>query len=145
MIYTLTGIDDPLSKHLNEDPVRPHIPHEFRFGIDRFVYALLDDDDNQVKAMVCTKLCHGVPSNEDDLLNPSIDLDTMVFYTIWSYTKGAGQELLRKVLLQIKSEMPGVKQFVTLSPPTELARRFHLKNGATIYRINETSVNYEYK
>jgi hypothetical protein len=33
---------------------------------------------------------------------------------------------------------------VTLSPKTEMARRFHHKNGATTYRENADSVNYQY-
>jgi hypothetical protein len=33
---------------------------------------------------------------------------------------------------------------VTLSPKTEMARRFHLKNGAIIFRENIETINYEY-
>jgi hypothetical protein len=33
---------------------------------------------------------------------------------------------------------------VTLSPKTDMARKFHLKNGAKIFRENEETVNYEY-
>ncbi len=146
MIYTLSGPLDPLTAHIVDDPVRPHIPLNDRFGLDRFVFALVDDEDtNRVLAMVCTKMCHGTPASEEELLADDINLDTVVFYTIWSYDKGAGQELLRKALAKAKVEMPGIKRFITLSPPTEMARKFHLKNGATIFRINETSVNYEYK
>ena len=146
MIYTLSGLEDPLTAKLVEDPVRPHIPHDKRFGLDRAVLALLDDDTKEVKAMVCTKFCHGAPASEEELLEDAVDLDTIVFYTIWSYDKGAGQELLKKALMQIKMEMPGIKRFVTLSPPTEMARKFHLKNGATIYwLIGTDTVNYEYK
>jgi len=47
-------------------------------------------------------------------------------------------------LKQLALQMPNVKRFVTLSPPTELARRFHIRNGANIFRVNEQSVNYEY-
>ena len=38
-----------------------------------------------------------------------------------------------------------LKRFVTLSPKTELAKRFHLKNGAIVYRENDETVNYEYQ
>jgi len=146
MIYTLSDPSDPLTAYVKDDPVRPHIPLEDRFGLDRFVFALVDNDDTtKVLAMVCTKMCHGAPASEEELLADDTDLDTIVFYTIWSYDKGAGQELLRKVLAKAKVEMPGVNRFVTLSPQTEMARIFHLKNSATIFRINETSVNYEYK
>jgi len=37
-----------------------------------------------------------------------------------------------------------VKRFITLSPQTEMARRFHLRNGAVVLQVNTTSVNYEY-
>jgi hypothetical protein len=37
-----------------------------------------------------------------------------------------------------------IKRFVTLSPKTEMAKRFHLKNGAIVFRENEETVNYEY-
>jgi len=33
---------------------------------------------------------------------------------------------------------------VTLSPKTNLARRFHLKNGAIVFRENIDTTNYEY-
>jgi hypothetical protein len=45
----------------------------------------------------------------------------------------------------IKNTMPDVKRFVTLSPMTDMARRFHLSNGAGVLQVNSTSVNYEYK
>jgi hypothetical protein len=34
---------------------------------------------------------------------------------------------------------------VTLSPKTEMARRFHLKNGASELRENSNTINYIYK
>ena len=70
---------------------------------------------------------------------------TVVFYSIWSYKPGAGRELLLQTVKNIKEDYPTVTTFVTLSPPTEMARRFHLKNGATVYRTNTETVNYEYK
>jgi hypothetical protein len=45
----------------------------------------------------------------------------------------------------IAAEMPTVTTFVTLSPKTEMARRFHLKNGAGVYRENSDTINYIYK
>ncbi len=143
MIYTLKDLTDPLATYLKDDPVRPHIPHEKRFGQHSQVFALTEDDS--VKAMVCAKFCKGVPSNEEELLNNVADEpDTVVFYTIWSYKPGAGQQLIREGLKQVQKDLPNVKKFVTLSPPTEMARRFHTKNGASIFRINNDTVNYEY-
>ena len=71
------------------------------------------------------------------------DKDVAVFYTIWSYKPGAGARLLQEAAKWIHAEY-AVKSIVTLSPQTEMARRFHLKNGARVRRENLTSVNYEY-
>ena len=69
---------------------------------------------------------------------------TAVFYTIWSYKAGKGSELLILAVKEIQNQYPSITRFVTLSPKTELARRFHLKNGAIIFRENTDTVNYEY-
>lgn len=143
MIYTIKGPDDPLATYLKDDPVRPHIPHEQRFGANRQVLALTDG--TTISAVVCARLCSTIPSSEQELLTDDAENpDTAVFYTIWSYKPGAGQQLIREGLKQLQSQLPNVKRFVTLSPPTEMARRFHLKNGAKVFRINNESVNYEY-
>lgn len=143
MIYTIKSPADPLANYIKDDPVRPHIPAEQRFGANRQVFALTED--NTVSAVVCAKLCKGIPSSEQELLdNQADEPDTVVFYTIWSYKAGAGQKLIREGLKLVQTELPNVKRFVTLSPPTELARRFHLKNGASIFRVNPDTVNYEY-
>lgn len=143
MIYTIKDLSDPLASYLKDDPVRPHIPHEQRFGANRQVFALTDE--NTVRAVVCARLCSTIPSSEEELLSDQSDNpDTAVFYTIWSYQPGAGQQLIREGLKQIKETMPKIKRFVTLSPTTDMARRFHLKNGANIFRVNTESVNYEY-
>jgi hypothetical protein len=44
----------------------------------------------------------------------------------------------------IRRQYPEIKRFVTLSPKTEMARRFHIKNGAVVFRENTDTVNYEY-
>jgi hypothetical protein len=67
-----------------------------------------------------------------------------IFYTIWSYAPGAGVELLRATVAEIQRQFPSVNRFVTLSPKTEMAKRFHTKNGAGVYRENLDTVNYEY-
>jgi len=143
MIYTIKNLSDPLATYLNDDPVRPHIPHELRFGSNSQVFALTDDQ-NHIEAMVCAKFCKGVPSSEQELLTLVSDPDTAVFYTIWSYKPGAGRRLIKEALKKAQSELPNVKKFVTLSPPTDMARKFHLTNGATVFRVNTDTVNYEY-
>jgi hypothetical protein len=143
MIYTIKDLSDPLASYLKDDPVRPHIPHELRFGANRQVLVLTEEDT--VKAVVCARLCSIIPKNEQELLaDNSEEPDTAVFYTIWSYQPGAGQQLIREGLRELQKNMPTLKRFVTLSPTTDMARRFHLKNGANIFRVNDESVNYEY-
>ena len=142
MIYTIHDLTDPFAAFLKDDPVRPHITHEQRFGANRQVLALTEN--NVVSAMVCARFCKGIPSNEQELLENIEEPDTVVFYTIWSYKPGAGQQLLREGLKKVQAESPNVKRFVTLSPPTDMARKFHIKNGASVFRVNTDTVNYEY-
>jgi hypothetical protein len=52
--------------------------------------------------------------------------------------------LLRATVAEIQQQFPSIERFVTLSPKTEMARRFHTKNGAGVYRENSNTVNYEY-
>ena len=144
MIYTIQNIEDPLATYIKDDPVRPHIPADLRFGQNKRVIAL-QADDGVVLAIVCAKLCKGVPSTEAELLaDCSNEPDTAVFYTIWSYKAGKGRDLLIQAVKGIQEQYPSVNRFVTLSPKTEMARRFHLKNGAIIFRENIESINYEY-
>lgn len=143
MLYLIKDLDDPLVQYLKDDPVRPHIPITERFGQNRHVFVLKDED--QVQAIVCAKLCSSIPTNEQELLADSIDEPTtMIFYTIWSYHLGSGQRLIREGVQHIKSTRPEITRFVTLSPTNEIAKKFHIKNGAVIFRINLDTVNYEY-
>ena len=143
MIYAITETTDPLVSYIADDPVRPHIPLDKRVNRNARIFALMED--NNVSAMVCAKFCEGVPSNESQLMDEVTNPDTIVFYTIWSYKAGAGAQLINEGLEKIKQDFPNIKRFVTLSPPTKMAERFHLKNGAEIYRINAGSVNYQYQ
>ena len=141
MLTCITQIDNPLLVHLKDDPVRPEIPADFRIAVNRFVLALVED---QVRAMVCVSLQNQVPARVEDLGYVNSDVDTAIFYTIWSYAPGAGTELLLSAVDDIRRRYPEIKRFVTLSPKTEMARRFHIKNGAVVYRENADTINYEY-
>jgi hypothetical protein len=142
MLSFITNLTDPLLEYIKDDPVRPEIPKEFRVSDNRFVSALVEE---QVEAMVCVGLYDFVPKSVDDLAEKVSAPTTAIFYTIWSYVPGAGADLLFQTVDQIKKIYPTVERFVTLSPKTEMAKRFHLKNGAEILQENETTVNYEYK
>ncbi len=142
MLHFITNPQDPLLDYVKDDPVRPEIPKEFRVGKDRFVAAIGDEKPD---AMVCVNLLNHVPSTVQELGEAVEEVNTAVFYTIWSYAPGAGKELLLQTVEQIKQMYPNITRFVTLSPKTEMARRFHHKNGAITLRDNPESVNYEYQ
>lgn len=142
MIYKPKNLDDPILRVIDDDPVRPEIPVDFRITENREVLILLKDEKPQ--AVVCVAYMDSIPTNCEELFFKSNEPDTVIFYTIWSYTPGAGRELIFEARDHILSTRPSIKRFVTLSPPTEMAKRFHLKNGATEFRKNLDTVNYEY-
>ena len=141
MLFFITDPKDPLLDYIKDDPVRPEIPKEFRVGSNRFVVGMGEDTP---KAMVCVNLLDFIPTSAAELGDAVEEVNTAVFYTIWSYAPGAGRELLMQTVEQIKERFPSIKRFVTLSPKTEMARRFHHKNGAVTLQENPESVNYEY-
>lgn len=142
MLRLITTTTDLLLSFVKDDPVRPEIPAEFRVENNRFIATLVEDE--RPLSMVCISLHDFVPKNVGDLDRTSSQPTTVVFYSIWSYQAGAGQRLLRTALATIKERHPTVNTFVTLSPKTEMARRFHLKNGAVVLSENETTINYDY-
>ena len=125
-----------------DDPVRPHIPHSFRISQNRKSFVLVDNDDVTPRAVICAAFTRDVARTEQDLTTAG---NTAMFYTVWSYDKGAGRDIVFAVTDWIKRNMPEVDRFVTLSPPTEMARKFHLSNGAVELQHNGETVNFEYK
>jgi hypothetical protein len=143
MLHFITDLTHKLLSFIKDDPVRPEISTDFRVSNGRIVAALSDNDDDP-DAMVCVSFHDFVPAGVDDLSNVSEVPTTAVFYTIWSYKAGKGQELLFRAVKGIQEQYPSVTRFVTLSPKTNMARRFHLKNGAIVFRENLETINYEY-
>lgn len=142
MIHIINSIADQLLDYIKDDPVRPELPKEFRVDKNRFVAALIEND--RPASMVCISLHNFIPECVEDLCRVTDEVTTVVFYTIWSYTPGGGRNLLQQILPELKKTYPSLTTFVTLSPKTEMARRFHLKNGAIVYRENSDTVNYQY-
>ena len=58
--------------------------------------------------------------------------------------KGGGKLIVNEVFKKIKSSNH-LNRLVTLSPLTEMATKFHSKNGAKLLQVNENSQNFEYK
>lgn len=141
-LYHLKDLTDPLTKLIKDDPVRPHIPLEQR--INETSEILMLKAGEEILAATCMAWLNDVPEDEQDLIDMEHTKDVAVFYTIWSYAPGAGAKLLQEAATWLKHEYKDLKGIVTLSPQTDMAKRFHLKNGAKIRRENQTSVNYEY-
>ena len=143
MLQAITNLTEEIVRLLKDDPVRPELPAEFRVNANSRIYVLRDGD--QTRAVTCVKFLDTVPAAVEDMVREIESATTAVFYTIWSYVPGAGRDLIIEAQKSIEAEFPGIKTYVTLSPKTEMARRFHLKNGAGIYRENPDTVNYIYK
>ena len=143
MLQAITDLTEEIVRLLKDDPVRPEIPAESRVNANSRIYVLRDGD--QTQAVTCVKFLDTVPAAVDEMSRVIESATTAVFYTIWSYVPGAGRDLIVAAQQSIRTEFPGIETYVTLSPKTEMARRFHLKNGAGIYRENPDTVNYIYK
>jgi hypothetical protein len=144
MLHIINNLQDEFLRLIKDDPVRPEIPAEQRVNSNSQIF-VLKNEHNEPLAVTCVKFLADIPESVTDLADAVINTNTAVFYTIWSYAAGAGRELIEQAQAQITQEHPEVKTFVTLSPKTEMARKFHHKNGATTYRENADSINYLYR
>lgn len=130
---------DPI---LRDDPVRPRISPKQRIqGENRSVYAWVED--RQICAIVCVAHRKWIPTTEKELLKTDWEWpNKAVLYSVWSYKKGSASKLVRELVKKIQKE--GDRRIITMSPKTDMARNFHLKNGAKLLQENKTTVNYEY-
>jgi hypothetical protein len=144
MLHIINNLQDEFMRLLKDDPVRPEIPAEQRVNSNSQIF-VLKNDQNEPLAVTCVKFLADIPESVTDLADTVVNTNTAVFYTIWSYAAGAGRELITQARSQIEQDHPEVKTFVTLSPKTEMAQRFHHKNGAITFRENADSVNYLYR
>ena len=145
-LYVIRSLSDPLINLLADDPVRPEIPAEFRVSATAEIFVLQDKDTLEPEAVVCVSYHDMIPADILELARDSEgELTTAVFYTIWSYKPKAGRKLIQAAQKYIGNNYATITEFVTLSPQTDMARRFHMLNGAQEFRINGDTVNYLYK
>ena len=131
-----------------DDPVRPNLDPKFRLTENR-VNFLLTQDFTKPCAIVCVAFTKDIPKTEKQLEmysinNLSVNYDKAIFYTIWSYSKGSGKDILFNTVFWLKKNKPEIKRYITMSPKTEMARNFHLKNGAYELKSNRETINFEY-
>ena len=94
------------------------------------------------KAFICLAFVDKVPVSEIEVFGSKVG-NIAVAYTVWSLKKGLG----RKIIFETQKCIQDTYRFsrlVTLSPKTEMAHKFHIKNGAVVLQKNRLSINYEY-
>ena len=142
------------SCNIADDPVRPELDVIFRTSYGRKIFGV------KYKKEICAIMCFGftdeVPSTvkELDLMTRDAYLKSVqrdqnigqiaVAYTIWSKKRGGGKLIVKEVFKMIKKSNH-LNRLITLSPLTEMARNFHLNNGAIELQVNEETQNFEYK
>ena len=140
--------------NIEEDPVRPELDNNFRTGYGRKIYGV--EYLGEIHAVMCFAYTNTVPKSVDELEKLSTDafLQTAmrdqsggqiaIAYTVWSKKKGGGKLIVKEVFKKIKKSNH-LNRLVTLSPLTDMATKFHERNGAKLIQINETTQNFEYK
>jgi len=99
---------------------------------------------DKILAVICVAYTNKIPKNEFELsAYNAFDGSCAIFYTVWSYEKGAGREIIERVSNHLMRR-GWIKRYVTLSPLTEMAEKFHLRNGAELIYRGETCQNFEY-
>ena len=143
MNYTLENVTDNVDAWFNKDPVRPELGVEFKREVGRAVFGL-KDESGEYKAFLCMARTIDVPIDTTGLDTlTSMFGEIAVPYSVWSYQKGAGREIINQVLT-LMQRAKTVSRVITLSPLTDMARNFHIRNGAVEIQRNEDTVNFEY-
>jgi hypothetical protein len=139
--------------YFKEDPVRPELDNKFRKDWGRKIYGL--KLGKKTVAVMCFAFTHQIPKTikELDLMSKDafmqathragVQGDIAIAYTVWSKKKGGGKRIVQEVFKMVKKSNH-LNRLVTLSPLTDMARKFHLRNGAIELQVNETSQNFEY-
>ena len=141
------------SCNTDEDPIRPELDNEFRTSFGRKIYGV--KYKGEIHAVMCFAFTNEIPKNvkELDLLSKDAFLQSAtrdqkvgkiaIAYTVWSKKRGGGKLIVKEVYKKIKKSNH-LNRLVTLSPLTEMAKKFHLRNKAKLFRVNETTQNFEY-
>jgi len=138
----------------SEDPVRPELDLAFRQTYGRKIYGL-KDDVGEIAAIMCFAFTDEVPKTVEEMDKLSYDAalqavhragvqgSIAIAYTVWAKKKGGGRAIVNEVYKMVKKSNH-LNRLVTLSPLTDMARNFHIKNGAKELQVNDTSQNFEY-
>ena len=140
--------------NVKEDPVRPELDIKFRTEYGRKIFGV------RYKKEICAIMCFGFTNDipktveELDMMTKDAHLQSTlrdrnvgkiaIAYTVWSKKKGGGKLIVKEVFKMIKKSNH-LNRLVTLSPLTDMATKFHLRNKAKLISVNETTQNFEYK
>ena len=139
---------------VKEDPVRPELDLQFRQSYGRKIYGLRDHV-GEISAIMCFAFTNEVPKTVEEMDEMSYDAalqsvhragvqgSIAIAYTVWAKKKGGGRAIVNEVYKMVKKSNH-LHRLVTLSPLTDMARNFHIKNGAKELQVNKTSQNFEY-
>jgi hypothetical protein len=139
---------------VSEDPVRPELSLEFRQSHGRKIYGI-KDEEGDIAAVMCFAFTHDIPKSVEEMDVMSRDAamqavhragvqgNIAIAYTVWAKKKGGGKHMVNEVYKMIK-QSSHLHRLITLSPLTDMARKFHLKNGAKEVQVNLTTQNFEY-
>ena len=137
-----------------EDPVRPELDNEFRTSYGRKIYGV--KYKGEIYAVMCFAYTNEIPKSVEELDRLSQDAHLQstlrgqnvgkiaIAYTVWSKKKGGGKLIVKEVFKKVKKSNH-LNRLVTLSPLTNMAKKFHKKNGAKLLQVNEKTQNFEYK
>ena len=138
----------------SEDPVRPELDNVFRRSYGRKIFGV--KYLGEIHAVMCFAYTNEVPRNVNELDKFSHDAflqsaqrgqnvgQIAIAYTVWSKKKGGGKLIVKEVFKKVKKSNH-LNRLITLSPLTEMATKFHSKNGAKLLRVNDTTQNFEYQ
>jgi hypothetical protein len=137
-----------------EDPVRPELDVIFRRSYGRKIFGV--KYNKEICAIMCFGFAEQIPTTvkELDLMTRDAYLKSAqrdqnigqiaIAYTIWSKKRGGGKLIVKEIFKMIKKSNH-LNRLITLSPLTEMARNFHLNNGAIELQVNKETQNFEYK
>ena len=137
----------------SDDPVRPELSNDFRTSYGRKIFGV--KYQNEIHAVMCFAFTNNIPRTVDELDRLSKDAflqsahrdqnvgKIAIAYTVWSKKKGGGKLIVKEVFKMIKKSNH-LNRLVTLSPLTEMATKFHLRNKAKLISVNEETQNFEY-
>ena len=139
---------------ISKDPVRPELDNIFRTSYGRKIFGV--KYKGEIYAVMCFAFTNKIPKTvrELDLMSKDAFLESAnrdqqigkiaIAYTVWSTKKGGGKLIVKEVFKMIKKSNH-LNRLVTLSPLTQMARDFHLRNGAIEIQVNDETQNFEYK